>query len=55
MTEDKDIDVRITVDKEFRERLELVKKYYGIKNNAEMIRILVSEKFHEIEDKKKKI
>lgn len=51
--EKKERDIRINVNNEFLKRLQFIKGFYGVKSNAEMIRVLVSEKFHEITKKEK--
>lgn len=47
-------ELRVRVNEIFYQRLERIKSYYGVKNDAEMIRVLVSEKYHEIEKEKTK-
>lgn len=37
-------ELRIGMEDVFFERLETIKTYYGIKNNTEMIRVLINEK-----------
>lgn len=50
---EEETELRVLVDREFYRRLDAVKKRYGVKTNAEMIRVLVSEKYNEIIDVKK--
>ncbi len=43
-------EIRVSLDKESNEKINRLKKYYGIKKNTELIRLLITEKFREIVD-----
>jgi len=43
-------EIRVSLDKEFIEKIESLKKHYGIKNKTELIRLLITEKYREIVD-----
>lgn len=42
------MEIRVTLEEEFREKIEKMKNYYGIKNTTELIRFLISERYREI-------
>lgn len=42
-------ELRISMEKHFFEKLEKIKEFYGIKNNTEIIRFMIIDKFREIE------
>ena len=41
-------DLRISMEDVFFERLETIKTYYGIKNNTEIVRFMINEKYRDI-------
>ena len=41
-------EIRVSLDKEFTEKIERLKNHYGIKNTTELIRLLITEKYREI-------
>lgn len=41
-------EIRVVLEKDFDEKIEKIKKHYGVKNTTELIRILITEKFREI-------
>ena len=43
--------IRIILEGEDAQKFEAVKRYLGLKSNTEVIRFLVSSKYHEIEKK----
>lgn len=49
----KKIELRVTLEQEFIEKIEKLKIYYGIKNRTELIRVLITEKYREIQLQKK--
>ncbi|MGQ4876040.1 MAG: hypothetical protein ACP6IY_18395 [Promethearchaeia archaeon] len=42
------IEIRVRLDKDFKDKIEKLKKFYGIKNNTELIRLLITEKYRDI-------
>ncbi len=40
--------VSIELEKNLKTKIEALKKYYGIKNNAELIKVLVNEKAQQL-------
>ena len=44
----KKVEIRVSLEGEFIEKIESIKNYYGIKNNTELIRLLITEKHREI-------
>ena len=44
----KKVEIRVSLEDEFFEKIESIKNYYGIKNNTELIRLLITEKHREI-------
>ncbi|MFW9970926.1 MAG: hypothetical protein ACFFDF_12075 [Candidatus Odinarchaeota archaeon] len=42
-------ELRISMDREFFSRLEIIKLHYGIKNNTEIIRFMINDKYREIQ------
>lgn len=44
----KKVELRVSLEKEFLEKIEKLKIYYGTKNTTELIRVLISEKYREI-------
>ena len=44
-------DLRISLTQTFFEKLDEVKEFYGIKNNTEIIRYLITIKHREIQEK----
>ena len=47
----KKIELRVSLEEEFIQKIEKLKIYYGIKNTTELIRILITEKFRKINEK----
>jgi len=43
-------ELRVKLEPDFFEKLELIKEYYGIKNNTEIIRYIVTREYREIFD-----
>jgi hypothetical protein len=41
-------ELRISMDDDFFQKLERIKNYFGIKNNTEMIRFMIKDKFREL-------
>ena len=41
-------ELRIPMEKDFFQKLEAIKDYYGIKNNTEIIRFMIKDKFREL-------
>ena len=41
-------EIRVSLDKEFNEKIERLKNHYGIKNTTELIRVLITEKDREL-------
>lgn len=41
-------DLRISMEDVFFDRLETIKTYYGIKNNTEIVRFMINEKYRDI-------
>ncbi|MHA1659060.1 MAG: hypothetical protein ACTSUT_08070 [Promethearchaeota archaeon] len=41
-------ELRIAMEEEFFEKLEAIKDFYGIKNNTEIIRFMIKDKFREL-------
>ena len=48
MPKEKPPQVRVVFDGEMRSRFESVKKYYGLEKNADLIRLLVTQKVEEL-------
>lgn len=44
----KKIEIRVSLEEDYFEKIEKIKNYYGIKNNTELIRLLITEKFRSI-------
>lgn len=44
----KKIEVRVSLEEDFYEKIEEIKNFYGIKNNTELIRVLITEKYREL-------
>lgn len=44
----KKVEIRVSLEEEFDEKIESIKNYYGIKNTTELIRLLITEKHREI-------
>ena len=40
-----------SIDEEFKKRLDFLKNYYGLKASVQVLRMLVSEKYREVERK----
>ena len=49
MVNEKIHDLHVPVDKEIFGKLETIKVYYGIKNNTEIIRFLITKEYRVIE------
>lgn len=45
-------ELRTWLEKEFFDKLDKIKTYYGIKNTTEMVRYLINEKYRELYGKK---
>ena len=52
---DSEKELRISMDVEFFERLEKIKDYYGIRNNTEIIRFMINDKYRQLFGEKEKI
>lgn len=50
----KKLELRVHLEEEFQEKIKMVKNYYGIKNNTELIRFLITERYREITENKSK-
>jgi hypothetical protein len=48
MTKEKPPQVRVVFEGDMRHRFENIKKFYGLEKNADMIRLLVTERFEEL-------
>jgi len=48
---EKKLELRVILNDEFKEKIEIIKNYYGIKNTTEMIRFLIADKYREITEK----
>ena len=44
----KKVEIRVSLEEEFFEKIERLKSYYGIKNNTELIRLIITEKYRDI-------
>ena len=44
-------EIRVIIEKEFEEKINKLKSFYGIKNTTELIRFLITEKFRELYSK----
>ena len=44
----KKVEIRVSLEEEFIEKIERLKSYYGIKNNTELIRLIITEKYRDI-------
>ncbi len=42
------VEIRVSLDEDFIEKIEKIKNHYGIKNTTELIRLLITEKFRDI-------
>jgi hypothetical protein len=40
--------VRVELEGELKRRFEILKKYYGLENNTELVRILLNEKYKQL-------
>ena len=49
----KKIEIRVTLEEEISEKLDVIKTFYGIKNNTEIVRLLITEKFRDIKRQSK--
>ena len=45
----KEKDLRISMDRDFFAKLNIIKLYYGIKNNTEIIRFMINDKHRELQ------
>jgi len=45
-------ELRISMEDDFFEKLEVIKDFYGIKNNTEIIRFMIMDKYREIKKEK---
>lgn len=45
-------ELRISMENDFFNKLEIIKEFYGIKNSTEIIRFMINEKYREIIDEK---
>jgi hypothetical protein len=52
MGEDK-IQLGVVLEGEVKKRFEAIKKYYGLQKNADLIRLLLTEKYEELRFKKR--
>jgi len=48
MKQEKNPQVRVVFNGEMKDRFEAVKKHYGMQNNADVIRLLVTEEFEKL-------
>src|SRR5271157_4176361 len=55
MTKEKPPQVRVVFEGEMRHRFENVKKFYGLAKNADLIRLLVTQKFEELKKENSRI
>ncbi|GAG14864.1 unnamed protein product [marine sediment metagenome] len=44
----KKVEIRVSLEEEFIEKIEHIKNYYGIKNTTELIRFLITKKYREV-------
>lgn len=44
----KKLEIRVSLDNDFNEKISKLKKYLGIKNTTELIRLLIAEKYRDI-------
>lgn len=42
------VEIRVSLEEEYIQKIDTVKVYYGLKNTTELIRFLITEKFREI-------
>jgi len=47
----KKVEIRVSLEEEFIEKIERLKSYYGIKNSTELIRVIITEKYRDISNK----
>lgn len=47
--EDTEKELRISMNKDFYAKLNIIKLYYGIKNNTEIIRFMINDKHRELQ------
>jgi len=47
--------IKIDLDDEEVERLNYIKDYYGIKNNSEIVRFLITKEYRELKSRNMKI
>jgi hypothetical protein len=40
--------VRVEMEGELQKRFEILKKYYGLENNTELVRVLINEKYKQL-------
>lgn len=45
-------ELRISMGDDFFEKLEVIKDFYGIRNNTEIIRFMITDKYREIKKEK---
>ena len=43
-------DLRVSIDKDLIQKIEVLKNYYGLKNTSELVRLLITEKYREIKE-----
>ncbi len=41
-------ELRIKIDTTIDEKIPVVKRHYGLKNDSELVRVLISEKYNEL-------
>jgi hypothetical protein len=46
-------EIRVSLEDEFEEKIEIIKNYYGMKNTTELIRVLITEKYRDLMDENK--
>ena len=49
------MEIRIVLEKEFIEKIDLIKDFLGLKNSTELFRYLLTKEFREIKDSEKTI
>jgi hypothetical protein len=48
MTKQETSQVRIEMEGELQRRFEILKKYFGLENNTEVVRVLINDKFKQL-------
>ncbi len=42
------IEIRVSLEENFKEKIKVIKEYYGLKNKTELIRFLITDKYRDI-------